>query len=164
MNNYLSNIKQKSFYDNRNYLEEKIIYSTNSIKYDPILPNNIDVFSDIDLETIYKDERIDLKRLNKFIREFKKALIECTRNNGKEISLPKLNLTIDDDNALVFSWIHDFFRIIMSIEVKDEESFYGIYYRNIYTDEIESRSARLPENNYFKIFSDLIYRVQEIFK
>lgn len=162
MSNYLKKVEQSIMYNTGSYLKDTIDSYNDGAIYEPLLSDNYDVFSEIDLDTVFKTTKIDKERLSKFVAEFKRAILESIKYGNQSKVMPKLKCTTDEDDALMFTWAHGFFRIFMLLEVKDEESYYGMYYRNLSTDEVESRSAKFPQERYFQILSELTNRVLEI--
>lgn len=162
MSNYLDKSEKEKTYQVGSYLRKTVDSYKDMNIYEALLPDNFNVFSDIEWDKIFENREIDRIRLSKFVSDFKRAILECSRYEMQEKVLPKLKCSIDEDDALLFTWTHGFFRIFMSIEVKDNESYYGMHYHNLSTDEIESRSAKFPQDKYFQILMELTNRVLEI--
>lgn len=159
-NNYFFNDSDEARnYINGTYISKEINNSDYSKKYRGMLPPNLDILSEIDLNSLYLNCKIDKEKLGNFIFQLQSAIYDIFLTIDRNIVLPKMQASIDQDDAVVFNMTYENFRIFLSLEVDDGQSFYGMIYSNKSTGELESRSAALKEDEYYNTFILLIERL-----
>ena len=143
---YLGNKSELS-----NYIKsESYIYypeeNINTIKY-ANLPEQMDIFSDMDLNKLGTLEQGQKNLLEKTILELKEKLREIYFIQGINKVLPKIAISRDSDNAILLNWAYSNFRFFITIEIESNNSFYGIVVQNENGDAY-SESGKFNESNY----------------
>ena len=124
------------------YPEENI----NTIKY-ANLPEQMDIFGNIDLNKLGALEQGQKNLLEKTILGLKEKLREIYFIQGVNKVLPKIVISRDSDNAILLNWAYSNFRFFITIEIESNNSFYGIVVQDENGDAY-SKSGRFNESNY----------------
>lgn len=155
--NYLTSLENLNKYSNRKtyYKSLELSNVATSRRDYQLLPEEYDVFSKIDISIIQNQESEQFELFESFRYILKKKLLEIFRQFGVLRILPKLNLIIDQDEAIVLEWGYVNYRIYLNFEKNVKESFYGIIVVDAETGT-SSESGKIQKNNLEDIVNKIL--------
>lgn len=114
-----------------------------------LLPEEYDVFSELDQSFFTRKETRQLEFISKCLLYMKDCLLDFYYRNGVACILPKLICAIDDDGTITFSMALSSFRAFMSFEDErgNDDAYYGVV-SQIDEDSVSSETKKLTEDNY----------------
>lgn len=101
--------------------------SSNEILLDYIvLPSEYDVFSQLDFNVLNNCSPDQRKLFDQIYHQITNTLKIIYCNYGVVKPLPKMDLSLDSDGALILTWTYTLFRVYFDIEKNIINSFYGL--------------------------------------
>lgn len=145
--------KQRSYIEKETYIgseKEEPIFSRYSI-----LPEEYDVFSELELNKISNIDESQSNLLELFFSDLRDKLKYLVMIYGIMKVLPKLHVFVDSDSAVIVNWAYSNYRFFINIERKIANSFYGIVAQD---DErnMFSNSGKFDESNYDDITDKIL--------
>ena len=125
-----------------------------------ILPEEYDVFSKIDKKYFSVQDSEQDKYVAHFLIMLKEELRDLLAHQGIVKILPKLHMSIDEDDAVVLNWAYVNYRIFFNFERNANESYYGIVTTN---DSVEYSSTvgQLNHENFQNIIAKVLKYICE---
>lgn len=123
-----------------------------------ILPEEYNVFEklvNVDL-SFCTEEQINLFR--KICLQISQTLKFVYHKYGIIKVLPKMELSIDDENAIILNWPYNVYRIYFDIERNVSSSFYGLIVADA-ENSIQSKTEIITKENCAPIISNIIQYV-----
>lgn len=109
------------------------------------LPEEYAVFSEIDEACFHLTSTEQERLFSKCLRHLRSCLLDLYTQMGVIRVLPKLDVTTDNDGAIVLNWAYTGFRIYFNFERSVDESFFGIVIQN--DDGIATNTGKLNSRN-----------------
>lgn len=141
-------------YDNKStYIEIKD--EINIIRDYEILPEEYDVFSALDIDFLKDKETEQIEFLNNICENIRTTLKLIYHRYGILKDLPKLELSVDIDGALILDWTYTLYRIYFDIERDTKKSFYGLVIKES-ESSIQTKTEILTKENCAEITGQII--------
>lgn len=120
-----------------------------------LLPEEYSIFSEIDISFFTRNNTAQDRFIALFLQYLKNCLLKIYAQYGVIRVLPKLSITLDEDEAIVLNWAYANFRIYFTFEKIIENSYYGIVAQN--TEEtVFTNAGKLTETNYSSIIDMIL--------
>ena len=119
------NGKSNSFQCKQSYIEEKNDNYSLLLEYS-LLPEEYNVFmklNNVDLSLCTKDQ---VKLFSTICFQITQTLKSIYHEYGVIKVLPKMEITIDDEKAIILNWPYNVYRVYFDIERNISSSFYGL--------------------------------------
>ena len=153
---YLNDSNQMlNYYDKNTYINVNDQDDDNLILDYDILPEEYDVFSSINFNTLFQRDTKQKELLDKIFQCIRSSLKLIYYEYGILKILPKLDLSIDDDGALIINWAYTMFRIYFDIEKDIDKSFYGLIIKDS-ENSIQTKTELITKENCAEITGQII--------
>lgn len=120
-----------------------------------LLPEEYSIFSEIDVSFFTQNNTAQDRFIALFLQYLKNCLLKIYTQYGVIRVLPKLSITLDEDEAIVLNWAYANFRIYFTFEKVIENSYYGIVAQD--TEEtVFTNVGKLTEINYSSIIDMIL--------
>lgn len=116
---------------------------------------DVSIFSEIDVSFFTRNNTAQDRFLALFLQYLKNCLLKIYTQYGVIRVLPKLSITLDEDEAIVLNWAYANFRIYFTFEKVIENSYYGIVAQD--TEEtVFTNVGKLTEIKYSSIIDMIL--------
>lgn len=144
---------------NDTYRKSKSYVTKNNDQYSALnyflLPEEYEIFSEIDNSYFVQNETDQYRLLALCLHHLKSQLLNIYSHHGIIRVLPKLSITMDEDEAIILNWAYTNFRIHLNFEKVIEHSHYGIVAQH--TEEtIFTNVGKLTETNYASVINMIL--------
>ena len=148
--NQVLNYYDKNTYFNMNDRDDESLI----LDYD-ILPEEYNVFSSINFNILSQSDTKQKELLEKIFQCIRSSLKLIYYEYGILKILPKLDLSIDDDGALILNWAYAMYRIYFDIEKDIDNSFYGLIIKDS-ENSIQTKTELITKENCAEITGQII--------
>lgn len=121
------------------------------------LPEEYAVFSKINENCFHLTDTEQHQLLSACLRHMRSCLLDLYTQVGVVRVLPKLSITMDDDEAIILNWAYTGFRIYFNFERAVEHSFFGIVVQH--EDGVATNTGKLNSENCASVVESVLLYV-----
>lgn len=158
-NYFDTNSKRKSIYQTSSSYISSDFLPQKTFRY-VALPEEYSIFSEIEHAYFVLDDTDQHSLLASVLQYMKENLMSLYMKCGIICALPKLNISFENDGAIVLNWAYDKFRIFFNFEVLVDNSHFGIAVQ-LDDKTMSTATGKIDKENFKTIIDFLLHRVIE---